>query len=299
MGSTSRVSRWLLVFAVYIVAFFVASVNARSEEVPGKNDETRSKNEVKGTIKRGETPKELEKLGDSRDTSSEKSADKTQGEVKKEAAKDSKADKAITNEASADKKGDKKGKGDGKSKDKQAGTGKEQKKDKRMFAIFETNKGKFKVALFNKEAPKTVENFVGLAKGEKTFTDPKSGQKTKKPFYDGLVFHRVIDGFMIQGGDPLGNGTGGPGYQFEDEFVPSLRHSKPGILSMANAGPNSNGSQFFITVAPTPHLDNRHSIFGEVVEGMDVIYKIAGARTDSMDRPVEPISIKTLKITEE
>lgn len=180
-----------------------------------------------------------------------------------------------------------------------AATAPAKKGNKKMFATFETTKGKFKVRLFNQEVPKTVENFVGLAQGTKEFTDPKTGKKTKRAFYDGLVFHRVIDGFMIQGGDPLGNGTGGPGYQFADEFSPGLRHSKPGILSMANAGPNTNGSQFFITVAPTPHLDNRHSVFGEVVEGMDIVYAIAGAKTDHQDRPTDEIKIKTLKITEE
>lgn len=170
------------------------------------------------------------------------------------------------------------------------------KEAKEMFAQFETNMGTFKVKLFADKAPKTVENFVGLAEGTKEWTDPKTGAKVKKPFYDGLIFHRVIDGFMLQGGDPLGKGTGGPGYQFEDEFDPSLRHSKPGILSMANAGPNTNGSQFFVTVAATPWLDNRHSVFGEVVEGMDVVNKIGKVKTGFQDRPVEDVVIKKLTI---
>ena len=123
------------------------------------------------------------------------------------------------------------------------------------YAVFDTTEGRFKAKLFEAEAPKTVQNFVDLAEGK----------KTGKPFYDGIVFHRVIPDFMIQGGCPEGTGRGGPGYKFADEFHPSLKHAKPGILSMANAGPNTNGSQFFITVAPTPHLNNRHAIFGEVV----------------------------------
>lgn len=170
------------------------------------------------------------------------------------------------------------------------------KKEKEMIAVFETNKGTFKIKLFADKAPKTVENFVGLAEGTKEYTDPKTGKKTKSHFYDGLIFHRVIPNFMIQGGDPLGRGTGGPGYQFGDEFAPGLSHSKPGILSMANAGPGTNGSQFFVTVAATPWLDGKHTIFGEVTEGMDVVEAISKARTAPGDRPMEDIMIKTLKI---
>lgn len=164
-----------------------------------------------------------------------------------------------------------------------------------MIASFETNKGTFKIKLFAEKAPKTVANFVGLAEGTKEWTDPKTGAKVKKPFYDGLIFHRVIPNFMIQGGDPKGNGTGGPGFQFEDEFVSDLKHDKPGILSMANAGPNTNGSQFFVTVAKTPWLDGKHTVFGEVIEGMDVVTEISKVKT-AQDRPAEPITIKSLKI---
>jgi peptidyl-prolyl cis-trans isomerase A (cyclophilin A) len=175
-------------------------------------------------------------------------------------------------------------------------TTKSEKKGKEMIAIFETNKGTFKVKLFNDKAPKTVENFVGLAEGTKEWTNPKTGKKAKTPLYNDTVFHRVIDGFMIQGGDPLGNGTGGPGYQFEDEFSADLSHSKAGILSMANAGPGTNGSQFFVTVAATPWLNNHHTIFGEVTEGLDVVMAISKAKVRPGDRPVEDIIIKTVKI---
>ena len=164
-----------------------------------------------------------------------------------------------------------------------------------MHAHFTTSAGSFKIRLFDAEVPNTVKNFVGLAEGTQEFVDPKTGQKTTRPFYDGLVFHRVIDSFMIQGGCPLGTGTGGPGYKFADEFHPTLRHDKPGILSMANSGPNTNGSQFFVTLVPTPWLDNRHSVFGEVVEGMDVVEKIGKTPTRN-DRPVTPITIESVKI---
>lgn len=173
----------------------------------------------------------------------------------------------------------------------------EAKKGPPMFAIFETNKGNFKVKFFNETAPKTVENFAGLAEGTKEWTDPKTGEKVKKPFYDGLTFHRVIKNFMIQGGCPLGTGTGGPGFRFEDEFKAGApKHDKPGILSMANAGPNTNGSQFFVTTVPTPWLDGRHTVFGEVVEGLDVVHSIENTQTSAMDRPSEPVIIKHVKI---
>lgn len=164
------------------------------------------------------------------------------------------------------------------------------------YAIFETTEGSIVIRLLEKEAPKTVENFVGLAEGTKEFTDAKTGKKTKRNFYDGLVFHRVIPKFMIQGGCPLGTGTGDPGYRFADEFHPSLKHSKPGKLSMANSGPGTNGSQFFITVAATPWLDNKHSIFGEVVEGQDVADKISNLPRDSGDRPKTTVVMNKVRI---
>ena len=151
----------------------------------------------------------------------------------------------------------------------------------KTFARFETTMGNFTIELFETEVPKTVDNFVKLA---------------EKNFYDGVIFHRVIDGFMIQGGDPTGTGRGGPGYQFADEFHPKLKHTSEGVLSMANAGPNTNGSQFFITLGPTPHLDNRHAVFGKVVEGMDVVKKIGKTQTGMGDRPVTDVVMKSVKI---
>ncbi len=171
-------------------------------------------------------------------------------------------------------------------------------KGKKMFATVETSMGSFKILLASDKAPKTVENFVGLVKGTKEWTDPKTQKKVKRPFYNGTTFHRVIKGFMIQGGDPAGDGTGGPGYQFNDEIHPQLRHNKPGIVSMANAGPNTNGSQFFVTVAPQPRLDEHYSVFGEVVEHYDVVQKISETKTGAADKPVVPVVIKSIKIEE-
>ncbi len=164
------------------------------------------------------------------------------------------------------------------------------------YAVFETSLGTIVCRLLEKEAPKTVENFIGLAEGTKEFTDEKTGQKTKRKYYDGLAFHRVIPKFMIQGGCPQGDGRGGPGYTFSDEFHPSLRHSKAGKLSMANSGPNTNGSQFFLTVAPTDWLDNRHTIFGEIVEGQSVADKISNTPRDGSDRPKTPVVLQSVRI---
>ena len=167
-----------------------------------------------------------------------------------------------------------------------------------VHAEFATTEGSFTVRLFDQEVPDTVANFVGLAEGTKEWTHPGTKKKmTNTPFYDGIIFHRVIEGFMIQGGDPLGQGVGGPGYQFKDEFHPSLRHGKAGMLSMANAGANTNGSQFFITLTATPHLDNKHSVFGEVTEGMDVVRRIGTTPTGRQDRPVKDVVINSIKIT--
>ena len=146
-----------------------------------------------------------------------------------------------------------------------------------MYATFKTSMGDIVVKLMPEKAPKTVENFVGLAEGTKKWTDPKTGMPASKPLYDGTVFHRVIPDFMIQGGDPLGSGMGGPGYKFEDEIGPDNKFDRPYLLAMANAGPNTNGSQFFITEVPTPHLNRGHTIFGEVVKGGDLVPKIARA----------------------
>ena len=163
-------------------------------------------------------------------------------------------------------------------------------------AEFVTTEGSFTVKLFDEEVPNTVANFVGLAEGTKEWTDPRTRQKTTAPYYNGIIFHRIIDGFMIQGGDPLGQGVGGPGFEFADEFHPRLRHDKAGILSMANRGPNTNGGQFFITLAATPHLNDRHSVFGEVTSGMDIVRRIGSTPVGRQDRPVKDIQILEVKI---
>jgi len=165
-----------------------------------------------------------------------------------------------------------------------------------LYAHFSTSLGDFTARLFEQEAPNTVANFTGLAEGTKEFTDPQSGAKAQRPFFDGLLFHRVIPDFMIQGGDPLGTGTGGPGYRFADEFHPALNHSQPGMLSMANAGPGTNGSQFFVTVAPTSWLDRKHSVFGQVIQGYDVVEKIAYTPRDARDRPQTPVVLQQVRI---
>jgi peptidyl-prolyl cis-trans isomerase A (cyclophilin A) len=164
------------------------------------------------------------------------------------------------------------------------------------YATFDTTEGTIVCRLFEKEAPKTVANFIELAEGKREWTHPVSRKKSSDRLYDGTIFHRVIPNFMIQGGDPEGSGRGGPGYQFADEFHAELKHAKPGILSMANAGPNTNGSQFFITVAATPWLDKKHTVFGEVVEGYDVVHKISVAPRGVQDRPKTEIRVRTVKI---
>jgi len=156
--------------------------------------------------------------------------------------------------------------------------------------------GNIVIKLFKDKTPVTVDNFVGLAKGEKMFMDPQTRQQVKRPFYNGLVFHRIIKDFMIQGGCPLGTGTGGPGYRFEDEFVSELKFDKPGYLAMANSGPATNGSQFFITTIPTSWLNNKHTIFGEVIEGMDVVKKIEAVQTGRGDKPVVPVVLEEVII---
>lgn len=166
------------------------------------------------------------------------------------------------------------------------------------YAVFETTLGRIVCRLYPEKSPKTVDNFVGLAEGTKEFTDPQTGAKTKRRFYDGGLFHRVIPNFMIQGGDPLGTGYGGPGYRFEDEYPSGVKFDRPGVLAMANAGPNTNGSQFFITVAATPFLDTNghYVIFGQVVEGQDVADAISKAKRDPNDRPLTPVNMKKVSI---
>ena len=164
-------------------------------------------------------------------------------------------------------------------------------------ARLNTSKGTIVVKLFEAQAPETVANFIGLAVGSKQWVDPTTGKPSNSSLYEGTVFHRVIDGFMIQGGDPLGTGRGGPGYKFGDEFHPDLTFDRPFLLAMANAGPGTNGSQFFITVGEPYWLNGRHTIFGEVVEGSDVVTEITKVSTDAQDRPHEDVVINSVVIT--
>jgi peptidyl-prolyl cis-trans isomerase A (cyclophilin A) len=168
----------------------------------------------------------------------------------------------------------------------------------KLQAVLHTNKGDIRITLFPDHAPKTVANFTGLADGSKEWTDPRTGSKSTEPLYSGTIFHRVIDNFMIQGGDPLGTGTGGPGYQFGDEFHPDLQFDRPYLLAMANAGPGTNGSQFFVTTAATAWLNRKHTIFGEVADedSRKVVDAIGTAKTGSRDRPAEDVVISSIDI---
>ena len=165
-----------------------------------------------------------------------------------------------------------------------------------LTATLNTNQGAIKVRLFHDQAPKTVRNFVELAEGARKWADPRTGAETSDKLYDGTIFHRVIADFMIQGGDPLGTGTGGPGYKFGDEIHPDLAFTRPYLLAMANAGPGTNGSQFFITVVPTPWLNGKHTIFGEVIEGADLVQAISRAKTDRRDRPALDVVLESVVI---
>lgn len=166
----------------------------------------------------------------------------------------------------------------------------------RLMATFKTSMGEMTAELYWDKVPHTVSNFIGLANGTKEWTMPGNKEPLNRPLYSGTIFHRVIPGFMIQGGDPMGNGMGGPGYKFADEFDPSLKHDTLGILSMANSGPNTNGSQFFITEGPTPHLNNRHSVFGKIVENADLVKKIAQVPRDGRDKPLQTVTLEEVVI---
>jgi peptidyl-prolyl cis-trans isomerase A (cyclophilin A) len=168
-----------------------------------------------------------------------------------------------------------------------------------LTALLRTNHWDVVVRLFPDQAPKTVRNFVELAEGSREWADPNTRQTVRARLYDGTIFHRVIPDFMIQGGDPLGTGTGGPGYKFADEFHPDLAFNRPYLLAMANAGPGTNGSQFFITTVPTPWLDRKHTIFGEVIEGQQVVDAISHLKTGANDRPVEDVVLESVEITED
>jgi peptidyl-prolyl cis-trans isomerase A (cyclophilin A) len=167
-----------------------------------------------------------------------------------------------------------------------------------LTATLHTTKGDIEIELFDERAPNTVENFVGLATGDIEWEDPETGETRTDPLYDDILFHRIIDGFMIQTGDPTGTGRGGPGYTFDDEFHSELRHDSAGVVSMANRGPDTNGSQFFITLDAQPHLDDKHAVFGEVIDGMYVVEAIANTETDAQDKPKSPIHLESVTIEE-
>ena len=163
-------------------------------------------------------------------------------------------------------------------------------------ATIHTSEGDIDVELYDERAPRTVENFVGLATGEREWEDPETGETRTEPLYDDVLFHRIIEGFMIQTGDPTGTGRGGPGYTFDDEFHDELTHDGPGVLSMANRGPDTNGSQFFITLDATPHLDGRHAVFGRVTDGMDVVESIGSVQTDQNDKPIADVVLESVTV---
>jgi cyclophilin family peptidyl-prolyl cis-trans isomerase len=165
-----------------------------------------------------------------------------------------------------------------------------------LTATLRTSEGDIEIRLFGERAPDTVENFVGLATGDREWEDPDTGESRTDPLYEDVEFHRVISDFMIQTGDPTGTGRGGPGYTFDDEFHPDLRHDSAGVVSMANRGPDTNGSQFFVTLDAQPHLDDKHAVFGEVIDGMDVVEDIGSVETDPSDRPIESIVLESVEV---
>jgi peptidyl-prolyl cis-trans isomerase A (cyclophilin A) len=265
----------------FVITSFLLVFSASAQE-SSKKEAKKSEQKTEAKMAKEESKGDSSKKGDKEALKSSKVEDKP--ETKKQATKQEKAEKKKT-----------------KTENKRI--------PKRMFAKFTLTHGgepfgEFTAKLFFRLTPKTVENFVGLAEGEKPFREPLEGQKTKvgkltlRPFYNGVAFHRVIRGFMIQGGDPTGTGRYTPGYEFNDEFHPNLKHDKKGLLSMANPGkPNSNGSQFFITVANRlPHLDRKHSIFGEVVDGLEVVEKASQVKTDLSDKPVKPLVMQKVEI---
>jgi peptidyl-prolyl cis-trans isomerase A (cyclophilin A) len=168
-----------------------------------------------------------------------------------------------------------------------------------LTATLSTTHGDIEIDLFDERAPNTVENFVGLATGEQTWEHPETGEDMETPLYDDVEFHRIIPDFMIQTGDPTGTGRGGPGYTFDDEFHPDLRHDEPGKVSMANRGPDTNGSQFFIILDAQPHLDDKHAVFGDVIDGMDVVKEVGAVETDGNDRPTETVLLESVEIHRE